>query len=744
MKFDKTKLLALSMAAVMAVSAVGCGGNSGNTPAPAADSTEQTEQTEQQPAAEESNLAADVYAEYDASNWTEESDALYAETLGSYMEYYEKAKEVDNLSERFALMAVSEAKMLEEAIMIPLSTRGGNYAISRVVPNTANTTLWGNDNDRFHDLLICTEPMIPADRDAVKEMWVQLKGTGTFLDSARAYVTEHGYELKDEYNYIYNSDPKTWDALGTSRAADSEAIVNTYDGLMEYDVENVQQPALATEYSVSEDGLTYTFKIREGVTWVDSQGREIAPVTADDFVAGMQHMMDAQGGLEYLVGADGCNIKNADAYISREITDFAEVGVKAVDEYTLEYTLEAPCSFFMTMLGYNVFAPMNRTYYESQGGKFGEEFSSEDETYLYGTDKDHIAYCGPYLVTNATAENTIVFEANPSYWNKDNINIHKITWKFNDGKDATKAYNDTMSGVVDGSGLNDEAITASKKDGNFDKYAYVSATDATSFMGFININRKAFANFNDATVARSEKTADEADRTTAAMQNVHFRRALVTSLDRGSYNAQSVGEDLKLNSLRNSYTPGTFVSLEEDTTIQINGEDVTFPAGTFYGAIMQAQIDADGMPVKVWDPTMDGGIGSTDGFDGWYNVEYAKSELETAIAELAEEGVTVDADNPIYIDVPYFAGSTTYTNRANVFKQSFESSLDKKVIVNLVKCDSADDWYYAGYYPDYGYEMNADIMDVSGWGPDYGDPQTYLDTMLPNYAGYMVKSIGMY
>ena len=54
------------------------------------------------------------------------------------------------------------------------------------------------------------------------------------------------------------------------------------------------------------------------------------------------------------------------------------------------------------------------------------------------------------------------------------------------------------------------------------------------------------------------------------------------------------------------------------------------------------------------------------------------------------------------------------------------------------------DWYYAGYYPDYGYEMNADMMDVSGWGPDYGDPKTYLDTMLPDYAGYMVKCLGIY
>ena len=53
-------------------------------------------------------------------------------------------------------------------------------------------------------------------------------------------------------------------------------------------------------------------------------------------------------------------------------------------------------------------------------------------------------------------------------------------------------------------------------------------------------------------------------------------------------------------------------------------------------------------------------------------------------------------------------------------------------------------WYYAGYYADYGYEANYDVYDVSGWSPDFGDPSTYLDTFLPDYAGYMVKCIGLY
>ena len=252
-------------------------------------------------------------------------------------------------------------------------------------------------------------------------------------------------------------------------------------------------------------------------------------------------MMDAQGGLEYLI--EGI-ITNASQYISGEVTDFSQVGVKAVDDYTLEYDLEAPCTYFTTMLGYNVFAPMNRSFYESMGGKFGVEYVPEAADYTYGKDSDSIAYCGPYVVKNFTSKNTIVFQANESYWNADHINIHTLTWVYNDGSDATKAYNDAIAGVVDGTGLNTASVAAAKADGNFDDYAYVALTDATTYSGFFNINRNQLANANDTTKAVSSQTEEDAARTKQAMQNVHFRRALAMGLDRGAYLAQQVGDDV--------------------------------------------------------------------------------------------------------------------------------------------------------------------------------------------------------
>ena len=491
---------------------------------------------------------------------------------------------------------------------------------------------------------------------------------------------------------------------------------------------------------MSDDGLVYTFTIREGAVWVDSQGRKVADVKADDWVAGMQHMLDAAEGLEYLVGPEGCNIAGAEAYMNGETTDFTTVGVKALDDYTLEYTLEAASPFFTTMLGYGVFAPMSRDYYTSQGGQFGADFNAEAENYLYGKDPDHIAYNGPYLVTNSTAQNTIVFQANPSYWNADHINIHTVNWYYNDGTDALKSYNDFKAGILSGCGLNASAVEQAKADGLFEGNSYVAATDATSFMGFFNVNRTAFANFNDNTKAVSPQTVEDAARTKAAMSNLHFRRALLMSLDRGAYEAQSVGEELKYAALINSYVPGNFVFVDEEVTVDINGTATTFAAGTYYGEIMQAQLDADGVTAKVWDADTQ----QSSGFDGWYNVDNAKAELELAVAELAAEGVVVDADHPIYIDVPTFTGSEVYSNREEALKQSVANASDNRIVINKVDCPTSGEWYYAGYYYNTGYEANFDLCDLSGWGPDYGDPQTYLDTMLPDYAGYRVKALGVF
>lgn len=732
MKNLKRVLCAL-LALVMVLGFVGCknNGDDKNTPAP---------NNTNKPAESVVPATTVPNTELPTGDYNAMSAAIYDAQLGAFNTLYQAAKEETNVSKRYALMAQAEAKLLEAAVLIPGTTNGGNYGLSRVAKRSASTVLWGKDSDRFHNVLVTTELITAEDQTHLKAMWNEVRGTGTYTQKATDYLKEKGYTLKDTYNMGYVSDPKTWDALATSRSADSEAIVNTYDGLVEYDNENEIKPALAESWEVSEDGLTYTFHIRQGAKWVDAQGREVADVKADDFVAGMQHMLDAGGGLEYLVENI---IVNALEYNTGDVTDFAEVGVKATDDNTVVYTLCQPTSYFITMLGYNVFVPMSRTYFESKGGVFGKDdykTAVDAGTVKYGQTVNDIAYCGPYTVTNHTAENTIVFQANPTYWNKDNITIKTLTWKFNDGQDPTKAYEDTKAGTLDGCGLSSASLEACKADGNFEKYCTVSDTDATSFVLFLNLNRNAYVNFNDETKAVSTMTDDQKKRTDVAMLNVHFRRAIGMGLDIATYNGQVVGEELKLNSVRNSYTPGNFVALEEDVTVEINGESKTFAKGTYYGEIMQAQIDADGVKIKVWDAENQ----TSDGFAGWHNPANAYEELQQAITELKEFGVEISKDNPIVMDLPYYSGVDIYTNRAQTLKQSVEEALQGCVVVNLVPCADAQEWYYAGYYTESGKDANYTLYDVSGWGPDYGDPATYLDTMLGDGAGYMAKCLGLF
>lgn len=402
------------------------------------------------------------------------------------------------------------------------------------------------------------------------------------------------------------------------------------------------------------------------------------------------------------------------------------------------------------MLGYSIFAPLNRDFYRSQGGTFsceGEEYTSGD----YGKTPSNIAYCGPYLVTSYVEQNTTRYEANPTYWNADAVTCKTFVYTYVDGSDPLRSYNDAKAGTVAGAGFNTYAAEQAKQEipegetqSYLELYGYVAACTGSTFGGWKNLNRGTWANYDNDTIGVSPKkdNAEEIARTRDAMVNQHFRLALGMAFDKGTYNAQQVGEDLKLAALRNSYTPGTFVYLAGDVTVDINGTATTFPAGTAYGEIMQAQINADGYSFKVWDPNGDGGAGSGDGFDGWYNPTGAKAELELAIAELAQIGVEVSADKPIHIDYTFNNTADTYRNMANVVKQSIEGALDGKVIIDLVPVDKDTDFESATYRFNAGNEGNFDLSTNSGWGPDYGDAQSYLDTVQA--GAYMCKNFGLY
>ena len=705
------KALSLALCLIMVLSLAACGGGDEPTQTPAPSTS-----------AEGGILTDD--------------EAIYMASMGDFYDAYMAAFEAETLSERWALMAIAEAKFLESGVATPMYTAGGCYAMSRMPFRAGGYASWLGDRVYYDQMVLTNEIITTDDYQHLTDMWYELAGTGTYTQSAVDYLTEQGYTFTDTAVTTFDRVGTTWDFLSDGDFHDDASFI---DYLYQYNSEGELVPHLATDYTVSDDGLTYTFTIREGVVWVDSQGRQVAELTADDWVAGLQHVADA--GSSSIYNLNGV-IEGLDAYLYGETTDFTTVGIKALDEHTLQYTLVEECPYFMSMIADTCFIPMSRSYYLSQGGVFGiAEYDSAmaSSSYLYGTDQDHIAYCGPYLCTNVTDKNSINYIANESYWNAENVNIKAVNFIYDDGSDVTREYNDFLNGTGTSIVLDTAQLEIAKNDGNFDKYVHIAPNVTNIFLMWFHENRQVYANVPDGACV-SNKTEAQKEVSRAALQNQHFRLALGYSIDRASYIAQSLGEDLKYVCLRNSYVPGDFVSLEEDVTVDINGTPTDFPAGTFYGEIVQAQVTADGYPFKVWDEESH----SSDGYDGWYNVENAVAELQIAIEELAAMGYEVTEENPIVLDYPYSAYNEIASNQAVVLKTSIETALNGLVEIALVDCQDSTENLNTWFNTNSGAEYNYDLGGLGGIGADFGDPETYLDGLLPYGDGFAIRKMGLW
>ncbi|MBQ7060194.1 MAG: peptide ABC transporter substrate-binding protein, partial [Clostridia bacterium] len=298
------------------------------------------------------------------------------------------------------------------------------------------------------------------------------------------------------------------------------------------------------------------------------------------------------------------------------------------------------------------------------------------------------------------------------------------------GSNPTAFYNDTVAGTYAGCSLTAASglLDLAKEDGNFDTYAYISDTTSTSYFGGLNLNRGTYQLESGACKSPQADDDDAKIDTHIALLNQNFRLALQYAFDKGTYNAVSKGEDLKLTSLRNMYTAPEFVKLSEDVTDE---DGHTFAANTFYGDIVQYYVtNAYNMPIDVHD-----------GVNGWFHPDEAKACLAAAKEELGDAIKTW----PIQIDVVYLETATTNTNQAKAYKQFIEETLGaENVQVNLIAASTTEDFYACGYRASNGEAGLFDMFYGSGWGPDFGDPCTYLDTFLGYNEGYMAKVIGLF
>lgn len=659
----------------------------------------------------------------------ESDDDVYAKVLGDFAEKYDGVSKIADDNLRLVRNARAEAALLASGVFVPTTTQGGQYTMSRIAPRTAPYVFFGNDSDKVKDLIITSGQdsfIKKADRADLIAAWNVARGGGAAYDPA-AILTEKGYTLGTEYKTTYATAPVTLDILNTSEQADTEPLVNVIEGLIQYNNLGEIIPAMATEWESNEDYTVYKFTIRNNAHWYSADKTDRGQVTADDFVAGFQHMLDCAAGLEYLL--DGV-VKGVEAY-NYEGGSFADVGCY-VEEGTgkLVFELEKSESFFLTRLAYSPFTPINRQFFLSQGGGFGEAFDPSSASYNFGKagEPSSQLYNSAFIPTTWDATDTggsIVLEKNDNYWDAANVKVTKATWVYDDGSNPTAMYNAVRQGDFPGMGLaaSNGLLDKAKEDGLFDDYAYVSDTNATTFFGGMNTNRGLYVLPNGH--VKSNQKDENKVMTHAAMTNSHFRRAILHGWDRATWNGITRGEDLKSTNLRNMYTQPEFLSLMGN----VEYEGKTYQVATSYGALVQGFLKQD----------YDLDINLADGQDGWFNPEKAKAEIALAKEDL--KGFWKDGEKVI-IDIVSLGTSVNVIAQAEAFEQLIEGVLGEYVDVQIHTATTTADYYASGYRAKTGEAMNSDLCYGTGWGPDYGDPSTYLDTFNP--GGYMTKVIGLY
>ena len=506
-----------------------------------------------------------------------------------------------------------------------------------------------------------------------------------------------------DYVYVFSTDPRSFNYLNDQRQTNTTHITNFVDGLLEHDRYGILRPDLAESWKHNDDFTVWTFNIRKGVKWVTSDLETYADVKAQDWVDAMKYMLDNKSTLTYLI--DGF-VKNAGAYLKGKITDFSQVGVKANGDYVLEYTLEKPTPYFDTMLTYNAYYPVNGEFLTSKGKDFGK------------VDKNGILYNGAYILSNYTSKSVIEYDPNPTYWDKDHVYIKHVKLVYYDGKDPDSLFNNFDQGVYVAAPVytDNEALFA-RAEAKYKDYIFRAQQDATTFVYAFNYDRQAYASPADPTKGISPKSDQAKADTKKAILNRNFRKAVFFGTDRPTILAQRNGEVNKLAAIRNSYTA-------PELGFDKAGKDYV----KYVEDALKARNPADFSASFKID----------DAQDPYYNPTKAKAYMAKAKAELTKQGVKF----PIQLDI---ATDVSYTKGMKM-DQSLKAGLEElfgtdNIKVNVVEMDT-DNYDASTYYAETGAQSNYDIGNTTGWGPDYGDPYTFLQTFEP-VVGALLTPIGL-
>ena len=493
----------------------------------------------------------------------------------------------------------------------------------------------------------------------------------------------------DSMRTLYSGEVTTLNYLTTATTNDFALSANVIDTLVEYNEYGVVQPSLAKEWHASEDGLTWTFILRDDATWVNAKGEFVAKVTANDFVAAAKYLLNetnASSTAEVFYGIiDGAEeyynfTANVHEYLGEELARSKEVerafydmvGIKAVDDYTLQYTLVNPCPYFESMLTYLCFMPVYEPFLLEKGESFG-----------VADGPDSILYCGAYRLSEFLPQEKRVLTANESNWDYDKVYIKTIEFIYN--KEASTISAEMYKrGEIDSASI--DSTTAAEWLSNPETEDLIRPVRQDSFYSY-------FYSFN---FQPSFDAQYEPENWQKAVNNDAFRQSIYWGLDR--VKAMLITEpDNPESIIFNTVTPPEFVSL--------NGEDYTL-----IGELKEiTERGADMM-----------------------NEDQALAYKGMAMEELSAQGVTF----PVKILMKYNPSSTGWDAECTVVEQQLENLLGTDYIDIIVEAGPSTGFLSA-------VRRSGDYALLKcNWGPDYADPQTYTDPFdYDNTYNFMDKSV---
>lgn len=524
------------------------------------------------------------------------------------------------------------------------------------------------------------------------KMKKRLIGTGLVLATG-ILLSACGQSNTDTstYSSTFSANPTTFNYLLDYYADNTAVITNLVDGLLENDSYGNLVPALAEDWSVSSDGLTYTYKLRKDAKWYTADGEEYASVKAQDFVTGIKYAADNKGQAMDLIQN---SIKGLNDYVTGVTNDFSTVGVKALDDYTVEYTLTRPEPYWNSKTTNSILFPVNEEFLKSKDKDFGT------------LTPDSILYNGPYLLKDFTSKSSIEYVKNPHYYDHDKVTIEKVKLAYFDGSDQEMTIRNFENGAYSIAGVYPNSSNYAKTKEKYQDNIVYSLQDKTSWYFNFNVNRK--------TYNHTAKTTDEQKKSAqTAILNKNFRQAINFGIDRTAYSAQSNGEEAASKTLRNTLVPPTFVQVGDKT----------------FGEVTASKLVNYG---TEWS-----GINLADAQDAYFNKEKAQAKFAEVKKELEAQGVTF----PIHLDVPVDQTNKNAVSGMNSVKQTLETVLSSDNIVIDVQQLSTDDFgnvaFLAPNPAARDYDLNFD-----GWVGDYQDPSTYLDPFNAE-TGFYLKIFGL-